>query len=116
MPELDKTIDTQLHLVMGDSTLVTLNNNSVEEAHKTLGTWKLALRTQEKQYEVMLKTNNEYAHIILSSPVSRRENWMAYYAVFLPRNTFILPTCYFNCQQLDHIQMKATHAMLGKGG
>jgi exonuclease III len=116
IPTLDKDLHQQLHLEAGDGTKTTLTNDSVEEAHKTLGTWKSALRTQKKQYEVMLTKSNEYARTILSSPVTRKETWTAYYAVYLPRNTFILPTSYFTMKQLNRIQMRATSATLAKGG
>jgi hypothetical protein len=65
---------------------------------------------------VLLTADNEYARIIMSSPVTRRDNWSAYYAVFLPRNTFILPTSYFTHKQLYRLQMKTTQATLAKGG
>ena len=64
----------------------------------------------------MLQKSQEYARVILSIPVTRHETWTAYYAVFLPRNTFILPTCYFLKRQLDKIQMKVIQATLAKGG
>jgi hypothetical protein len=74
------------------------------------------MSTQEKQYQVMLAKNDDYARIILSSALSKKETWTAYYAFYLPRITFIIPNCYFNEVQLDKIQWKATHATLAKGG
>jgi hypothetical protein len=115
-PELDKTVKMKMQLAAGDGTKVTLTNDSVGEAHKTLGTWKSALRTQKKQYSVLLDKNNEYARVILSSAVSTRENWTAYYGVFMQRNTFVLPTCYFSKDQLDNLERRAVSATLAKGG
>jgi hypothetical protein len=115
-PELDKQVEMEMQLEAGDGSQVTLHNNSVEEAHKTLGTWKLALHTQTKQYNVLLQQNTKYAQNILSSAVSKWECWTAYYTVYLPRNTFILPTCYFTRKQLDKLQQKVTSATLAKGG
>jgi hypothetical protein len=82
--ELDKKVQTNLHIASGDGIHVMLTNNSVEEAHKMLGKWKPALRTQKKQFEVLLKKSNEYACTNLSSAVSQREKRAAYSAVFLP--------------------------------
>jgi hypothetical protein len=116
-PALDRSVQTEMHLKSGNGhTTVTLQNDSVKAAHKTLGTWKSAPRDQLKQYDILFQKSNEYARTILSSPLTRRETWTAYYAVFLPRTTFVLPTSYFSRRQLDCIQMKMTHATLAKGG
>ncbi len=65
---------------------------------------------------MILKNNNEYARIILSSPVTRQDNWTAYYAIFLSRNTFILPAFYFSIKQLDCLHEGNPHHLLAKGG
>ena len=61
IPVLNKTVTSQLQLESGSGTTVTLTNDQIDEAHKTLGTWKSASRTQKKQYAVTLAKNNEYA-------------------------------------------------------
>ena len=52
IPELNKTVHMEMDLKAGDGTTVTLQNDSVGEAHKTLGLWKSALRTQKKQFDI----------------------------------------------------------------
>jgi hypothetical protein len=54
IPELDADINTILHLENRDRTAsVTLMNDAITLAHKTLGTWKSAARDQIKQAKEM---------------------------------------------------------------
>jgi hypothetical protein len=117
IPELDSTVQTILHLENGDRTgSVTLTNDAITVAHKTLGTWKSAKRDQKKQIDVLTTKSNEYARSILASPVTRRDNWSAYYAIYLPKMTFVLPTSHLSAKQFKQIEKRAVAATLVKGG
>jgi hypothetical protein len=78
--------------------------------HKTLGTWKSAARDQVKQVSILTDKSNEYSCIIMASPVSRQDNWTAYYVIYLPRMTFVLPTSYLLEGQLYKIDQRAISA------
>lgn len=117
IPKLDKGVDTILFLENGDrTTSVSMTNDAITVAHKTLGTWKSAARDQVKQVAELTEKSNDYARTILASPVTRGDNWTAYHAVYLPRMTFVLPTSYLSEKMLYNIERKAIDATLCKGG
>jgi hypothetical protein len=110
-------VNTILHLDNGDRTAsVTLTNDAITVAHKPTGTWKLAARDQVKQAEELLKKSNDYGRTIMANPVTCVDNWTAYYAIYLPRMTFVLPTSYSLEKMLKKIEQRATAATLCKGG
>jgi hypothetical protein len=117
IPVLDSDIETVLHIAQGDRTAsVTITNDAITIAHKTLGTWKSAARDQVKQTKVLEHKSNQYARTMMASPVTRVDNWTAYYAIYLPKMTFVLPTCYISEKKLDKIEQRAVGATLTKGG
>ncbi len=117
IPELDSDVNTILHLENGDRTAsVTLTNDAITVAHKTLGTWKSAARDQKKQAQELEDKSNEYARTIMASPITHVDNWSAYYAIYLPKMTFVLPTSYLPEKQLKRIELRAQGATLCKGG
>jgi hypothetical protein len=78
IPKLNSDLHTLLHLENGDRTgSVTLTNNAITVAHKTLGTWKSANCNQAKSIEVVTTKSDDYACTIMASPVTRGDNWMA---------------------------------------
>jgi hypothetical protein len=97
---LTKNLNTTLRI----ENTVTLKNDAITVAHKTLGTWKSAARNQKKQVKELTLKSNEYARTIMASPVTRRDNWTAYHAIYLPRLTYVLPTCYLLEDQLKKIE------------
>ena len=117
IPELDADVNTLLHLENGDRTSsVTLTNDAIVVAHKTLGTWKSAARDQTRQVAELQIKCNEYSRTIMASPLTRVDNWTAYYAIYLPRLTFVLPTSYIPASTLKRIEQRAVGATLCKGG
>jgi hypothetical protein len=116
-PELNQDVNTVLHIENGDrSARVTLTNDAVTVAHKTLGTWKSAARDQVKQAAVLEDKSNEYARTVMASPLTRVDNWTAYHSIYLPRMTFVLPTSYLTEKRLKKIEQRAVAATLCKGG
>jgi hypothetical protein len=117
IPKLGSDVNTILHFENGDGTAsVTLTNDAITVAHKTLGTWKSTARDQVKQAEALLVRSNDYGRTIMASPVTRVDNWTAYYAIYLPQMTFVLPTRYLFAKTLKKIEQRATAATLCKGG
>jgi hypothetical protein len=95
--------------------LSSLTNDTITLAHKTLGTWKSAARDQKNQVKALTLKSNDYARMIMSSPVTLHDNWTAYHAIYLPRMTFVLPTCYLLEKQLRKIGERAICATRSKG-
>jgi exonuclease III len=117
IPILSTNLNTTLRIENGDRTAtVTLTNDAITVAHKTLGTWKSAARDQKKQVTELTLKSNDYARTIMASPVTRHDNWTAYHAIYLPRMTYVLPTCYLSEKQLRKIEQRAISATLCKGG
>ncbi len=84
IPKLAKNLNTTLRIENGDRTAtVTLTNDAITVAHKTLGTWKSAARDQKKQVTELALKSNEYARTIMASPITRHDNWTA-----ITRSTF----------------------------
>jgi hypothetical protein len=117
IPELDSNINTILRLKNGDRTAsVTLTNDAITVAHKTLGTWKSTAHDQIKQADELEQKSNDYAQVIMASPVTRVDNWSAYYAIYLTKMSFALPTNYLTKKRLKKIEQRAIGATLCKGG
>ena len=117
IPTLANNVNTTLRIENGDRTAtVTLTNDAITVAHKTLGTWKSAARDQKKQAAELELKNNEYGRTIMASPIQQKDNWSAYHAIYLPKMTFVLPTCYLDDKQLHKIEKRAISATLCKGG
>jgi hypothetical protein len=89
-----------VHIENGDRTAsITLTNDAIMVAHKTLGTWKSAAHNnQVKQVEELVFKSNEYVRVIMASPITWVNNWTAYHAIYLPRMTFVLLTSYLSKQ------------------
>jgi hypothetical protein len=91
IPNVETNLNTMLQIENGDQTaIITLKNDAITIAQKTLGPWKLAARDQIKQVSVLTNKSNEYSQIIMASPGTWVDNWTAYYSVYLPKMTFIL--------------------------
>jgi hypothetical protein len=71
IPMLAKDLNTTLRIENRDRTaVVTLKNDAITIAHKTLGTWKSAARHQKKQVLELTLKSNQYARTIMASHVN----------------------------------------------
>jgi hypothetical protein len=85
-PFLDDTIQTTIPVQSADrQSTVHVPSRSVHSARRTLGPIKCPGRDQTAQYDALLKTSDEFARIIQSSAMSKREAWTAYFSFYLPR-------------------------------
>jgi hypothetical protein len=117
IPTLKTNVDTTLRIENGNQTaIVALTNDAITIAHKTLETWKSAARDQIKQVSVLTDKSTEYSQTVMSSPVTRVDIWTAYFAIYLPRMTFVLPTSYILERKLYKIDQRGISATLSKGG
>jgi hypothetical protein len=57
-----------------------------------------------KQAEELQLKSDEYARVIMASPITRAANWMAYHAIYLSRLTFALPASYLSAERLTKIE------------
>jgi hypothetical protein len=71
IPKLNADINTILHLENRDRTAtITLTNDAITVAHKTLGTWKSTAQDQKKQASELELKSNGFARTIMASPIT----------------------------------------------
>jgi hypothetical protein len=79
-PYLDDTIDITLPISSPARTMTAhAPNKSVHTPRRTLGP-KCPGRNQESQYQLLLKKNDEFARVIQSTFLSKREAWTEYFS------------------------------------
>jgi hypothetical protein len=61
-------------------------------------------------------TSNQFARRLAASPLSKRDAWIAYFAVYIPQMTYALCLTAHSAQQLRKLQSKALRATLNKLG
>jgi hypothetical protein len=67
-------------------------------------------------YKALHDTAAQFSARILCSNLSRRDTWVAYFAVFVPSMTYTLPLSHHSPKQLKKLQSAATRATLMKLG
>jgi hypothetical protein len=116
-PYLDDTIQTTIPVKSPDRTSTQhVPNRSVHFPRRTLGPIKCPGRNQLVQYDSLLKVSDEFARIIESSAMSKREAWTAHFSLYLPKMCYVLNTSFLSEVQLKAIQKKATTTMFRKCG
>ena len=86
------------------------------DAHKTLGNYMSPSFNLKEEYDKLLKTSEIYARSLTTSSLSKYDSWIAYFTVYLPRMTYILPVSFHQHKKLDKIQQMAAAATLQKIG
>ena len=110
-------VGPNLTLTSGDQTsTATITSKSSYTAHKTLGHYKDPDGNQTKQYKMMKEKSDKAAIFVTTSPLTHRDTWTYYYAIYLTSVGYPLAGCHFTFQQLDAIQRKALRAIIGKCG
>jgi hypothetical protein len=97
-------------------TPIPIPRKSVEEEHKTLGHYKAPCGKLPQQRQVLMQEANRMAQMVLGSYLTSIESNMVYFAVFLPKFSYVLPQCYFSSNQLRLIENKAQQAFTAKAG
>jgi hypothetical protein len=114
---LDASIDITIPISSPDrSSTVYVPNKSVHTARPTLGPIKCPGRNQAAQYKSLLSKSDDFAKVIQSTFLSKREAWTAYFSVYLPMMCYVLNTSFLTQEQLNAIQKKATHVLIRKSG
>jgi hypothetical protein len=98
------------------SSTVHVPNKSVHTARRTLGPIKCPGRNQEAQYQSLLAKSDDFAKVIQSTFLSKREAWAAYFSFYLPMMCYVLNTSFLSHEQLNTIQKKATQVLIRKSG
>jgi hypothetical protein len=116
-PYLDDTINITLQISSPDrASTVHVPNKSVHTACQTMGPIKCPGRNQEAQFKSLLSKSDDFAKVIQSTFLSKREAWTAYFSFYLPMMCYVLNISFLSQAQLDTIQKKATQVLIRKSG
>jgi hypothetical protein len=105
----------QLTLTSGDSPLrVPVSQYNYDAAHKYLGNQMAPNLQMNTAYQQLLKTSQQFARRLASSPLSKWDTWMAYFAVYLPAMTYTLTLTAHSPKKLRTLQSSGVRATLNK--
>jgi hypothetical protein len=97
----------------GTSKVKQLNYN---ETHKYLGN-SLSINMQMTQtFATLYTTAQNYSSRLLTSNLSRRDTWVAYFAFFIPSMAYTLSVSHHSPRKLHKLQSAVTRATLMKLG
>jgi hypothetical protein len=115
MPAAD--IHHPLKLTSGDNpSLSAIAHFNHDKAHRYLGDW-LATNMQMKTGDAALtETGRNFSRCLSSSSPSKRNAWIAYFAVFVPAMIYKLAVTHHSCSRLRKIQSAPTRSTLIKLG
>jgi hypothetical protein len=114
---LDDTIDITIPIASPDrTTTVYVPNKSVYTAWRPMCPIKCPGRNQEAQYQAMLKKSDDFASVIQSTFLSKREAWTAYFSFYLPMMSYALNMSFLSEKQLAARQKKANKVLVSKCG
>jgi hypothetical protein len=88
----------------------------VSEAHRYLGDWIACNLQMTTARSALQKTATSYARRVLTSPLSKRDAWIAYHAVFIPSMTYTFPVTHHSSKSLRRLQSAPTRSTLNKIG
>jgi hypothetical protein len=87
-----------------------------DEAHQYLGNRLSTDMQMTSAYKALFDTASQFSARVLCSNLSRRDTWVAYFAVFVPSMTYTLPVSHHSQKRLTRLQSAATRATLMKHG
>jgi hypothetical protein len=97
----------------GNSPVQQLNFN---ESHKYLGNHLMTGMHMNDAHGALQTTASSYGSRLLSSPLSKRDAWIAYFAVFIPSMAYTLAVSHHPPKHLKKVQSAASRATLMKLG
>jgi hypothetical protein len=112
-----KTELPQLHLTSGDDmTLVPVAQHNFNEPHKYLGNLMAPNLTMHSALAQLQSTSNTFAKSMATCPLTKRDAWIAYFAIYIPGMTYTLPVAAHAANKLRKLQGPALRAVLNKIG
>jgi hypothetical protein len=115
VPKLD--IQPPLTLTSGVSTDPTpVPHHNFDEAHRYLGDWLSVNMQMTTAFQKLSESGRKYSTRLLTSPLSKRDAWIAYFAVFFPAITYTFAVTHHSPKTLRTLQSGLTRATLLKLG
>jgi hypothetical protein len=106
-----------LQLTSGDSPeLQSVTQYDSAEAHRYLGDWISCSLQMLTALSVLQANASNYARRVLTSPLSKRDAWIAYYAIFIPSITYTFLVTHHSDKRLCKLQSASTRSTRSKIG
>ena len=93
-----------------------ISSTSPHQFYKLLGFHLSPSLSMNKQYQILHSKAHKLANAIAGSSVTRREAYLAYFAIFQPAISYVLVLTSFTKKQCHHIQSNPTTVFLQKCG
>jgi hypothetical protein len=90
--------------------------HNYDQAHRYLGGWLSMNLQMDTAHAKFSERASKYARRITSSPLDKRDVWIAYFACFIPAITFTFSVTHHSAQKLCKLQSAPTRATLMKLG
>jgi hypothetical protein len=112
-----KTELPQLYLTSGDNmTLLPVDQYNFDETHTYLGNAMAPNLTMAPALTKLQKTSNTFARSMAVSPLSKRDAWIAYFALYVPSMTYTFPVSAHSTTKLRKLQGPTLRAVLNTVG
>ena len=85
-------------------------------SHRTLGYHKAPAGNQRTAFSKLKTKSDQMGKDLRSGPVTRRESWLCYFAIYLPSVGYTLPVSFYTKSQLETVQSKAMGAFFNRCG
>jgi hypothetical protein len=110
-------IHPPLKLTSGDDPgLAAIAHFNNDKAHRYLGDWLSTNMQMKTGDSALLETGLNFSRRLSSSSLSKRDAWIAYFAVFVPAMTYTLAVTHHSSARLRKIQSPPTRSTLSKLG
>jgi hypothetical protein len=88
----------------------------VSAAHRYLGDWIACNLQMHTTLSANQETATNYARRVLTSPLSKRDAWIAYHDVFIPSMMYTFPVTHHSDKSLRKLQSPPNRSTLAKNG
>jgi hypothetical protein len=97
--------------------LVTVDHYNYDQTHKYLGNHLALNLTMTTAFQKpLVESSNTFARRMAVSPLSKRDAWIAYFAVYVPSITYTFPVSAHSPAKLRKLQSPAICAVLNQLG
>jgi hypothetical protein len=106
-----------LRLTSGDALApLPVHQYDTSNAHRYLWDWIACNLQMTTALSAIQETASSYTCRVLTSPLSKRDTWIAYHAVFIPSMTYTFPVTHHSVKSLRKLQSAPTRSTLNKIG
>jgi hypothetical protein len=114
--QLANSMETRISLNKESENPIFLEQKEVNSCHKTLGTYKCLVGSEDDHYKFLKEKSDNLAKLTSSSQFNRRQAQRALNSCYVPALTYSLTAVNLNAVQIDKIQQPATTVYLRKCG